>query len=420
MQSRQFCSASERIFAIFVALLLASVVAVQPAQARKFKVLHTFHGRDGAYPTGGLIVDTAGNFYGVTGEGGTSNRCPHGCGTVFKLTRSGAETVLYSFTGKSGDGKYPANLESLTRDAPGNIYGTTFEGGDPATCGGSGCGIVFKLDEKGKETVLHTFGHGRDGLEPASGLVRDTADNLYGTTEAGGANNGGTVFKISKTGKYTVLYSFAFPGGSDGADPVGGLIRDSADNLYGTTFYGGGGCTFGCGTVFKLDSKGNETVLYRFTDGADGAFPLGRLLRDAAGNLYGTASGGGNFGCFDGEGCGVLFKLDMTNRETVLYTFTGGADGKYPYAGLVRDSLGNLYGTTLNGGNSGWGVAFKLDATGTETVSHNFSSGSDGAYPLGLLGDAAGNLYGVSNSGGDLNCGQIGCGTVFEIVHSSR
>jgi uncharacterized repeat protein (TIGR03803 family) len=399
--------------AVFALWLIVAGVSAQPAEAQKFEVLHTFHGRDGAYPTGGLIVDTAGNFYGVTDEGGTSNGCPHGCGTVFTLAKNGKETVLYSFTGKNGDGKYPASLESLTRDAAGNLYGTTFEGGDPTTCSGLGCGIVFKLDQNGKETVLHIFGHGKDGLEPASGLVRDAAGNLYGTTEGGGVNNVGTVFKINKTGKYTAVYSFR--GGRDGNAPVGGLIRDSAGNLYGTTFYGGGGCTFGCGTVFKLDSKGNETVLYRFTDGADGGFPVGRLLRDAAGNLYGTASGGGNFGCFDGEGCGVVFKLDTTNGESVLYTFTGGADGEHPHAGLVRHSSGNLYGTTLDGGNSGWGVVFKLDTMGTETVLHSFGSGSDGAFPLGLLRDAAGNLYGVAEGGGNLSC-QGGCGTVFEVT----
>jgi uncharacterized repeat protein (TIGR03803 family) len=417
MRSKQFCSAPERIFAIFVTLLLALVAAVEPAQARKFKVLHTFHGRDGAYPTGGLIVDAAGNFYGITDGGGTSKACPHGCGTVFKLAKNGKETVLYSFTGKNGDGKYPASWESLTRDAAGNLYGTTNAGGDPTTCSGSGCGIVFKLDENRKETVLHTFGHGKDGLEPASGLVRDPAGDLYGTTEAGGANNVGTVFKINKTGKYSVLYSFA--GGSDGNAPVGGLIRDPAGNLYGTTFYGGGGCTFGCGTVFKVDHSGNETVLYRFTDGSDGGFPTGRLLRDTAGNLYGTSSAGGNFGCSLGEGCGVVFRLDTSNRETVLYTFTGGVDGEYPYPGLSMDSSSTLYGATWLGGNFGKGVVFKLNTSGTETVLHSFTGGSDGTYPGDLLLDSAGDLYGVAAGGGNPNC-QGGCGTVFEIVHSSR
>lgn len=168
--------------------------------------------------------------------------------------------------------------------------------------------------------------------------------------------------------------------------------------------------------MFKVDSKGNETVLYRFTDGADGGFPVGRLLRDAAGNLYGTASGGGNFGCFNGAGCGVVFKLDTILRETVLYTFSGGVDGEYPYAGLVRDFSGNLYGTTLDGGSAGWGVVFKLDTMGAETVLHSFGGGSDGAYPPGnLLRDSAGNLYGVAGGGGNLSC-QGGCGTVFEVT----
>ena len=171
--------------------------------------------------------------------------------------------------------------------------------------------------------------------------------------------------------------------------------------------------------MFKVDSKGNETVLYRFTDGADGGFPVGRLLRDAAGNLYGTASGGGNFGCFNGAGCGVVFKLDTILRETVLYTFSGGVDGEYPYAGLVRDFSGNLYGTTLDGGSAGWGVVFKLDTMGAETVLHSFGGGSDGAYPPGKKSGTRRATF-MELPEGDLSC-QGGCGTVFEVTaHASR
>src|SRR5271166_57287 len=176
MRSENPFSAGKPAFAIFITLLLACI-APTPAQARKFKVLHTFKGNDGAYPTGGLIRDSAGNFYGITGEGGNSRGCPHGCGAVFKIAKGGKETVLYSFTDRKGDGKYPASLVSLVRDAAGNLYGTTFAGGDLTTCSGYGCGIAFTIDKSGKETILHTFGHGADGSQPGSGLARDKAGN---------------------------------------------------------------------------------------------------------------------------------------------------------------------------------------------------------------------------------------------------
>jgi uncharacterized repeat protein (TIGR03803 family) len=406
-------------FTVIATLLLVSTPVVQSAYAKsKFKVLHSFNGLDGAYPTGALIRDSAGDFYGVTNEGGISKACTNGCGTVFKLLQSGVETVRYSFTGKK-HGNYPASGMSPVQDAAGNIYGTTFDGGDLTTCDGLGCGIVFKVDKKGKETILHTFGKDKDGSQPGSGVVRDSNGNLYGTTESGGANNGGTVYEIDGSGHYSVLYSFAFGGGTDGSVPYGGLLRDATGNLYGTTFYGGGGCAFGCGTVFEIDHDNNETILYRFTDGSDGAFPVAGLLRDNAGNLYGTASAGGNSECFNGEGCGVVFKLDTNNVETVLYTFTGGADGRDPSSVLVRDHAGNLFGATTNGGEAGMGVVFKVSPNGKETVLHSFSGGSDGSFPGDLLRDSLGNLYGLAAGGGNAAC-QDGCGTVFKIDPSTH
>ncbi len=419
MQSKRVYSATKAFFAISVIFLLAATLAIQPAQAKtKFKVLHRFNGLDGAYPTGALIRDSAGDFYGITSEGGTSKACPNGCGTLFKLFQSGVETVRYSFTGKK-HGNYPANGMSPVQDAAGNIYGTTYDGGDLTTCDGFGCGIIFKVDKRGSETILHTFGKGTDGGQPASGLVRDSNGNLYGTTESGGANNGGTVFELDRSGNYSLLYSFAFSGGSDGSVPVGGLVRDPAGNLYGTTLYGGGGCTFGCGTVFEINTDGDESILYRFTGGTDGAFPAAGLLRDKAGNLYGTASAGGNSGCFNGEGCGVVFKLDTSGGENVLYSFTGGTDGKYPFSVLVMDESGNLYGTTINGGRAGVGAVFKVNASGSEAVLHSFSGGSDGSFPRDLLRDSVGDLYGLAGGGGNTAC-QSGCGTVFRISPSVR
>jgi uncharacterized repeat protein (TIGR03803 family) len=182
------------------------------------------------------------------------------------------------------------------------------------------------------------------------GLIRDSAGNLYGTTNGGGASGAGVVFQIDPSGNETVLYNFT--GGADGGFPFGGLIRDSAGNLYGTT--NGGGAS-GAGVVFKVDRAGNETMLYSFTGGPDGGYPLWVVLaRDSAGNLYGTTSGGG------ASGNGVVFKLDPSGNETVLHSFTGGADGSSPFAGVVLGSNGNLYGTTPFGGQTNAGIVFEI------------------------------------------------------------
>ena len=198
-----------------------------------------------------------------------------------------------------------------------------------------------------------------------------------------------------------MLYSFT--GGGDGGFPYGSLIRDSAGNLYGTT--NGGGAS-GAGVVFKLDTSGHETVLYSFTGGADGGYPLAGVIRDSAGNFYGTTNGGG------ASGAGVVFKIDTSGNETALYSFTGGADGGFPlWVVLARDSAGDLYGTTAGGGTAGAGVVFKVDASGQETVLHSFTGGSDGGTPfVGVVLGPDGNLYGNTAFGGQTNAG-----VVFEI-----
>lgn len=396
------------------------------AQAQTFKVLHTFGGPgDGGIPYGGVVRDEAGNLYGTASTGGiASANCVAGCGVVFKLDKTGNETVLYSFLG-GADGGGP--FAGLLRDSAGNLYGTTQIGG-AGDCG-YGCGVVFKLDTAGNETVLYTFlgATSGDGSEPVGVLVRDSKGNLYGTTAAGGLG-GGTVFKLDTAGKETV-YSFGKDGQKQfnlGEQPLAGVIRDAEGNLYGTTWGGTNSPNppLGVGVVFKLtenelaNPKGEGTILHTFTGFtgtvADGAFPYyGSLIRDSAGNLYGTTYLGGIAGdCVNGAGCGTVFKVDATGAETILYSFTGGADGGYPAAGLIRDSAGNLYGTGILGGTSNVGVVFKLDASGTLTVLHNFTGGADGGTPLGdLVRDASGNLYGTTSAGG--GCGQ--CGVVFKI-----
>ncbi|HTV34519.1 MAG TPA: choice-of-anchor tandem repeat GloVer-containing protein, partial [Methylocella sp.] len=229
----------------------------------------------------------------------------------------------------------------------------------------SNAGTVFKLAPDGTETVLHAFkGSPSDGSNPSAGLIFDSSGNLYGTTHIGGVAELGTVFKLAPDGTETVLHSFEGPG--DGIYPVAGLIFDSSSNLYGTTV--NGGATLAAGAVFKLAPDGTETVLHSFRGHGDGANPFAGLIADSQGNLYGTTPSGGSSNC--GAGCGTVFKLapDGTSYK-VLYTFAGGSDGFYPYAGLIADSQGNLYGTTTGGGaNDSNGTVFKLTGTGFDTT----------------------------------------------------
>ncbi len=405
-----------------------------------YRVLYTFTGgADGANPWdfNGLIRDEEGNLYGTTRGGGDVSGSCGGCGVVFKLDPWGKETVLYSFTG-GADGANP--YAGLILDEEGNLYGTTVNGGT-GTCSlfgiETGCGVVFKLDPSGTETVLYNFTGGTDGSAPYAGLVRDREGNLYGTADSGGDTSGfcggllppgcGVVFKLTRDGKFTVLYTFT---GTDGAIP-NGVIRDEEGNLYGTTLYGGditSSSCFGdgCGVVFKLDrTTRKETVLYSFTGGTDGGLP-NDVIRDEEGKLYGTTFLGGDVnggtssvcGTF---GCGTVFKLNRDGKETVLYSFMGGADGSDPQAGVIRDRKGNLYGTTNRGptvGPGGGGVAFRLDRAGKETVLYTFTGEADGGYLVApLLRDEEGNLYGTTYFGGDLTspyCGS-GCGVVFKL-----
>jgi uncharacterized repeat protein (TIGR03803 family) len=372
-------------------MLVLGIVAIQPAQARSFKVLYSFtNGADGGQPYASLIQDSAGNLYGTTAVGGSS-----GFGTVFKVNKKGKETVLYTFSG-GADGANPwAGLVWGPRDS---LYGTTEAGGT------SGYGTVFKLSKTGKKTVLYNFtGTGDDGAYPYALLVWDAAGKLYGTTYKGGAFGNGSVFQLGKTGKLTVLYSFK--GGADGENPYAGVVLDPAGNIYGTTF---GAFGIGYGTVFKLNTAHKEKVLHAFTGGPDGGYPYyGGLVSDSDGNLYGTTSYGGANQYF-----GTVFKVNKAGKQKVLYSFSGGADGGQPNASLILDAAGNLYGTTIGGGAYGHGTIFKFSRTGKETVLYSFAGGTDAASPnANLLRDAAGNLYGTSIAGGT-----SGEGTVFKLT----
>jgi uncharacterized repeat protein (TIGR03803 family) len=284
---------------------------------------------------------------------------------------------------------------SVIRDKAGNLYGTAVTGGS------FGWGDVFKLNPAGKLTVLYNFTGGADGGWASSGLTLDAAGNLYGTTQLGGAYSGyggyGVVFMVDAAGNETVLHTF---NSTDGADPTGGMIRDEAGNLYGTTLLGG---AYGYGAVFKLDTSGNETVLYSFTGGADGSEPSTNVIRDAAGNLYGNTA-------YGGAGFGVVFEVTPTGVEHVLYTFAGGADGATPSRALVRDATGNLYGTAFGGGSQGQGVVFMVTPSGREKILHTFT-GTDGASPLTKLLPYKNALYGTTSAGG-----AFGYGVVFKLT----
>lgn len=369
------------------AIALVPVIGAQVKPASTFTLLYSFTGATGAYPLAGLVVDSSGNLYGTTSEGGA-----YGEGTVFKVPAGGSEIVLHSFKGGFSDGQFP--IASLVRDAQGTLYGTTTRGGL------YGYGTVFKVEENGDEALLYSFGKsGSDGRYPSAGLVFGLDGDLYGTTQEGGASGFGTIFKLTTGGKETVVHDFA-GNPSDGQYPVQGLVADENGNFYGATELGG---DFNDGAVFKLDGEGDETVLLHLPGGRRGAYPFGGVVVDPAGNVYCTTAYGGN-------GIGLVFMLDPSGAETVLYTFSG-PDGSFPSAGLIRDAKGHLYGTTEFGGADGAGVVFAVSNTGKEVVLHSFD-GTDGADLFSsLVSDAAGNLYGTATEGG-----ANGKGTVFKLV----
>jgi uncharacterized repeat protein (TIGR03803 family) len=406
---------SKKLLAVFVAafsLILGSLAIATPLfAASSEKVLYNFcsanNCTDGSGPLSGLIFDKDGNLYGTTYNGGAGQSCEEGCGTVFELipiNGKWTEKVLHSFY-PNGGGNLPSASPIL--DSAGNLYGTTFLGGN------SGAGVVFELirgNGKWTEKVLDTPG---DSTAP---LIFDPSGNLYGTS----IDDPSFAFElIHDNGKWTEKVLHYFTGQHDGYFLYAPMIFDSAGNLYGTAYYGG---IYGYGTVFELipnNGKWTEKVLHSFNyDGKDGASPYAGLILDSAGNLYGTTQEGGTgTGCY--RGCGIVFELipgkNGARTRKILHNFNlDGVDGEDPIGGLIFDKNGNLYGTTLYGGDYGVGTVYELtpgNGKWTEKVLHAFN-GKDGADPsAGLVMDKAGHLYGTTAEGGThMN------GVVFEVT----
>jgi uncharacterized repeat protein (TIGR03803 family) len=304
--------------------------------------LHSFSGfpGDGAVPFAGLVQGTDGNFYGTTASGGAFFQ-----GTVFRMTASGAVTVLHSFNSFFSEGAFP--YAGLVQGSDGNFYGTTLFGGTQFK------GTVFKIDATGSLTTLHSFsGCPSEGAYPLAALVQGSDGNFYGTTGSGGAHVQGTVFRITPAGAVTVLHSFSgFP--NEGAVPFAGLVQGSDGNFYGTTALGG---TQFKGTVFKIDETGSLSTLHSFSGSpSEGANPVGGLVQGSDGNFYGTTAFGG------AHLQGTVFNIDATGSLTTLHSFSGSpGEGAVPFAGVVQGSDGNFYGTTALGGAHGEGTVFKL------------------------------------------------------------
>jgi uncharacterized repeat protein (TIGR03803 family) len=391
--------------AVLAVAALGAVPLGRVGAAGTVQVIHSFGDGGGEYPATDLVVDATGTIYGTTTQGGGLNS-----GTVFALSPSGqgwSESVLYSFTSGS-DGSQPYN--GVTLDAQGNLYGTTVTGGTGQACEG-GCGVVYKLTKNGEtwsQSVLHSFTGGDDGSGPGAGLTIDPDGNLYGMTPTGGAFGLGVIYKMAPDGSggWTHSVVHAFTGGADGATGSAGRLLLHGGRLYGVATVGG---THGKGTVFRLTPQTGGgwslDTLYAFKGPPDGGLPYGAVVRDAAGRLYGTTY-------YDGaHGLGAVYQLTPTPsgpwKERVIHSFEGGWDGSYPVGHLNRDAAGNLYGTTSEGGDESCycGTIFKLTNVGAgqwpHTVLHTFKGSPDGKYSYnGMARGFQGTLYGATVRGG--------------------
>jgi uncharacterized repeat protein (TIGR03803 family) len=434
LSEKNYLFALANLVGVFVSLLGFAHLA--PAQET---ILHNFNGMRGASPGVSLVADSAGNLYGTTIAGGASGTAcnGNGCGTVFELSPVAGKwefKVLHNF-GSGTDGQLPN--ASLILDSSGNLYGDTYQGGTSGF--GTVFTLIPQPNGTWREKVLYNFTGGSDGGYPQAALMLDSSGNIYGTGSGGGLQSAncpfikgcGVVFELIPTSqsrwREKVLYHFGGP--PDGWFLLGGVVLDGAGNLFGTSAFGG---EFNSGMVFELSpgaSGWTESIVHSFNvDGTDGAIPAVGLLSDGIGSFYGTTLNGGTSvsGC-GGFGCGTAFELRKGAggnwTETILHSFTGAADGGEPGAQLVFDSAGNLYSTAIVGGNSstgcgglGCGTVFELkpstNGSWQLTTLHNFGNGNDGTVPYGsVIFGINGDLYGTTNQGGSDSLG-----TAFELT----
>jgi uncharacterized repeat protein (TIGR03803 family) len=292
---------------------------------------------------------------------------------------------------------------ALVQGVDGNLY--TYAGG------ANNAGTVFRVTPDGVATIVWSFGAGTDGQGPVAALIQGTDGNFYGTTASGGANNFGTAFRVTPSGMETVLWNFG--AGTDGQSPMAALVQANDGNLYGTTALGG---AHGAGTAFRLDLAGNETVLWNF-DQTTGVEPQSPLIQATDGNLYGTAAGGG------ANNAGTIFRITLLGATSVFYSFSGGTDAGFPQSGIIQARDGNFYGTSSVGGTApgcgsggavgACGTIFEVTPAGVETVLWDFGFGGDGAAasPVSLVQGADGNFYGVTSGEG-----ATASGTVFKLT----
>lgn len=383
------------------AIIGAALVCAPPAVAHGFQVIHNFtNGSDGGVPPYTLVLDKKGRLTGTANEGGAN-----GTGTVFRMKhgKSGwSLTTLYNFNDTDGQPGWGLTWYK------GSIYTNAFY----ESVFGGACGSALQLNraQRSWQTVLmHTYVEKQDGC-PTGNLVLDSTGNVYGVTQDGGAGGFGSIFELSYSGSswnQSILYSFQ--GGSDGGAPYSGLVFDSAGNLYGTTTRAGGsGCGEGCGTVFELspsNSGWTYNVIYTFEGGEDGGMPTAGLVFDNAGNLYGAAES------YGANGGGTVFELAPTQSAWTFSVLASMAGDAGPVAPLTIGSNGTIYGTNYRDGTDGYGSAFQVTQSGgkwTYKDLHDFTGSSDGGYPGGgVTPDAKGNLFGTTVLGGADNYGVV-------------
>ena len=397
---------------IFIVALLCAATTIA-ASAQTLTTIANFNKADGFNPTS-LAQGTDGNLYGVTYYGGVSSNCPlsptAGCGTLFRVTTAGTLTLLYTFCSKANcaDGFNPVG--NLVQGANGNFYGVTQLGGGNTSVCSEGCGTFFEITPAGQLTTLHSFcsqTNCSDGGQPIGGLMVAANGVFYGTTEGGGATNGGTVFSITSGGAFTTLYNFcAQTSCTDGSFPAAAMVQATNGKLYGSTDFGG---TYNRGTIFSISTAGSFASVHTFNRGINPS--PNPLIQGADGNLYGTTAQGGTYRD------GTVFRLTPAGTLTYLHSFcteSGCVDGELPYVGLAQGNDGNFYGTTSGGGRIYYaGTVFEITPTRSFSTLYSFCAQTaclDGSAAMGLMQATNGNFYGVTKDGGSDNAG-----TVFEL-----